>query len=162
IRKYYKNLMIRGAFLFVIIFLTTLLLISGLEYIGHFNSIVRGFLFFTFIALNTYILIRYFLILLGMLFSFGKRISRFHAASIIVYLFPRVNDKLLNTLQLQQSANEYSGNLSLLEASIQQSAQSLGRFSFVKAIDYNKNKRFLRYFLPILFIVILVSAFVPE
>ncbi|WP_107039738.1 DUF4175 family protein [Brumimicrobium mesophilum] len=162
IRKYYKNLMIKGLFLFGIIFLTTFLLVSGLEYIGRFNSFVRAFLFFSFIVLNGYVLIKYFIVPLSKLFSFGKRISRFQAANIIGDFFPSVNDKLLNTLQLQESTSTQPKNIDFLQASIQQNSKQLNTLSFASAIDYSANKKFLRYFVPILTTVILIGIMAPN
>ena len=104
IRKFYKNQMIKGTFLFLIIFLFSFLVITGLEYIGRFNSIVRAILLFSFIVVNGYVLLKYFIQPLTKLFSFGKRINRYQAASIIGDFFPSVDDKLLNTLQLHDSA----------------------------------------------------------
>lgn len=162
IRKYYKNLMIKGLFLFLIIFLATFLLISGLEYIGRFNSFVRAFLFFSFIVLNGYVLIKYFIVPLSKLFSFGKRISRFQAAHIIGNFFPSVNDKLLNTLQLKESTDSNPKNIEFLQASIQQNSKQLNTLSFTSAIDYSANKKFLRYFIPILTTVVLIGIMAPN
>src|SRR5690554_7286083 len=83
IRKYYKNLMIKGVLLFLIIFLFTFLIVTGLEYIGRFSSFTRGFLLFTFIGLNAYVLFKYFIIPASKLFSFGIRLFRYQVAKII-------------------------------------------------------------------------------
>lgn len=88
IRKYYKNLMLRGAFLFIVIFLATFLVVAGLEYIGRFNSYVRAGLLFSFIGVNLYVLIKNFVIPLSKLYSFGRRIDRYQAAKIIGRFFP--------------------------------------------------------------------------
>ena len=162
IRKYYKNLMIKGLFLFLIIFLATFLMVSGLEFIGRFNSFIRAFLFFSFILLNGYILIKYFIIPLSKLFSFGKRISRFQAADIIGNFFPSVNDRLLNTLQLHETTVSNPKNIDFLKASIQQNSKQLNSLSFASAIDYSSNKKFLRYFIPILTTVLLIGIMAPK
>lgn len=162
IRKYYKNQMIKGFLLFALIFLSTLLIVSGLEYIGQFNSFVRGVLFFSFLFLNVAVFIRYLAIPILKLFSFGKQISRDQAATIIGDFFPEIKDKLLNTLQLQYQAANYVGNVDFLHASIEQSSASLNKFSFVQAIDFKKNRKFLSYFLPILFVSLLIGIFVPN
>ena len=124
IRKYYKNLMLRGAFLFVVIFLSTFLVVAGLEYIGRFNSYVRAGLLFSFIGVNLYVLIKNFVIPLSKLYSFGKRIDRYQAAKIIGRFFPNVNDRLLNTLQLQDVAETNPRNIELLRASVNQNAKN--------------------------------------
>jgi hypothetical protein len=162
IRKYYKNLMLRGAFLFVVIFLATFLVVAGLEYIGRFNSYVRAGLLFSFIGVNLYVLIKNFVIPLSKLYSFGKRIDRYQAAKIIGRFFPNVNDRLLNTLQLQDVAESNPRNIELLRASVNQNAKKLSVLSFTGAIDYNENKRFLKYFLPLLLTFVLLGVFLPN
>src|SRR5690554_380015 len=144
IRKYYKNLMIKGLLLFFIIFLFTFLIVSGLEYLGHFNSLIRAVLFFSFLALNSYVLIKYFILPVAKLFSFGKRINRYQAAQIIGDFFPQVNDKLLNTLQLRDATETNPQNIELIQASIQQNASQLNNLTFASAIDYSANKKFLK------------------
>jgi hypothetical protein len=162
IRKYYKNLMLRGAFLFAVIFLATFLLVAGLEYLGRFNSYVRAGLLFSFIGVNSYVLIKNFVIPLSKLYSFGKRIDRYQAAKIIGRFFPNVNDRLLNTLQLQDVSENNPRNIELLRASVNQNAKKLGVMSFTSAIDYKENKRFLKYFLPLLLTFILLGVFLPN
>lgn len=162
IRKYYKNLMLRGAFLFVVIFLATFLVVAGLEYIGRFNSYVRAGLLFSFIGVNLYVLIKNFVIPLSKLYSFGKRIDRYQAAKIIGTFFPNVNDRLLNTLQLQDVAVSNPRNIELLRASVNQNAKKLSVLSFTSAIDYKENKRFLKYFLPLLLTFVLLGVFLPN
>ncbi|MEX2483665.1 MAG: hypothetical protein WED10_03870 [Brumimicrobium sp.] len=162
IRKYYKNLMIRGVLLFLVIFLSTFILVAGLEYIGRFNSFVRGLLFFSFVAINIYVLVKNFIIPLSKLYSFGKRIDRYQAAKIIGRFFPNVNDRLLNTLQLQNVAQNNPRNVELLKASVYQNAKKLSVFSFTSAVDYTENKRFLKYFLPLLLTFVLIGIFIPN
>src|SRR5690554_2629756 len=162
IRKYYKNLMIKGVLLFLIIFLFTFLIVTGLEYIGRFSSFTRGFLLFTFIGLNAYVLFKYFIIPASKLFSFGKRIDRYQAAKIIGDFFPSVNDRLLNTLQLQDASSTNPKNIELIQASIQQNASQLNAFSFSSAIGYSSNRKFLKYFIPILLTVVLIGIIIPN
>ncbi len=162
IKKYYKNLMIRGGLLFVVIFLISFLLVATLEYFGRFNTFVRAFLLFSFVAINTYVLIRYFAIPASKLLSFGKRINRHQAAQIIGKFFPDVNDRLLITLQLHDSEKNYEGNVELLRASIQQNAKRLNAFSFTDAVDYGENRKYLKYVLPVILVVVLLGITLPE
>ena len=162
IRKYYKNLMIKGALLFVLIFLVSFLLVAGLEYIGRFNSTVRAVLLFSFIGVNAYVFIRYMVIPLSKLFSFGKRIDRFQAAKIIGSFFTGVSDKLLNTLQLKEFAATNPNNIELLRASVEQNAEKLSAFQFSTAVDYKENRRFLKYVLPVILTFVLIGVVVPN
>src|SRR5690554_2132370 len=162
IRKYYKNLMIKGVLLFLLIFLFTFLIVTGVEYVGRFNSFIRAILLFSFIGLNAYVFIKYFVIPAAKLFSFGKRINRYQAAKIIGDFFPEINDRLLNTLQLQEASFTQPKNIELIQASIKQNANRLNHFTFSSAIDYSENRKFLKYFIPILITVVLIGIAIPR
>jgi hypothetical protein len=159
IRKYYKNEMIKGIILFVGVLLGSFLLITVLEYLGRFNSYVRGFLFFSFIGVNLYIFIRYFLTSLLKLNSFGKRIDRNQAAGIIGRFFPQISDRLVNTLQLNNGGNE--GNYELIRASVVQRSNRLGVFNFTDAVDYKENKKYAKWLIPIFVVLLGIAVFVP-
>src|SRR5690554_1301282 len=133
IRKFYKNQMLKGLLLFLIIFLFTFLMVTGLEYIGRFNSFIRAVLLFSFLGLNGYVLVRYFMIPLMKLFSFGERINRYQAAKIIGEFFDPIDDKLLNTLQLKNYLNNNEKNKDLIIASINQNSKQLNAFTFTSA-----------------------------
>lgn len=162
IRKYYANQIIRGILLFALIFCASYLLITGLEYLGRFNSFVRAFLFFSFILVNGFIFIKHIVIPTFKLYSFGKRINRYQAAEIIGKFFPEVNDRLLNTLQLNDGSSKTIDNLEIIQASIEQNANKLSVFSFPSAVNYRDNLRYLKYILPVFFIVLSVGVFLPE
>ena len=74
IKKYYVNQMIKGLLLFTGVLLFSYLFATITEFIGRFNSIIRALLFYGFIVINVFILVRYFIYPLSKLFSFGKRI----------------------------------------------------------------------------------------
>ena len=162
IRKYYANQIIRGILLFALIFGASYLLIIGLEYLGRFNSFVRAFLFFSFVVVNGLVLIKYILVPLFKLYSFGKRINRYQAAEIIGRFFPEVNDRLLNTLQLNDASQKAVPNIEFIQASVEQNAKKLSVFSFPSAVDYRENRKYLKYILPIFFIGLLLGVFVPN
>lgn len=162
IRKYYANQIIRGVLLFALIFISSYLLIVGLEYIGRFNTYVRAFLFFAFFLVNIFILFKYIIIPLSKLYSFGKRINRYQAAEIIGKFFPEVNDRLLNTLQLNDSSEYKTENIAFIRASIEQNANKLSVFSFSSAVDYGENKKYLKYIVPAFIIAFLLFVFVPN
>lgn len=162
IRKYYKNEMIKGLFLFGIIFLFSFLLTISLEYFGRFNSFVRGFLFFSFLVLNLYVLVKYIILPISKLFSFGKQIDRFQASKIIGDFFPNVSDRLLNTLQLNNELSHQEGNFELIRASVSQRANSLNVISFSSAIDIQANRKYLKYILPLFLLFLILAVFVPD
>ncbi|MBI1836942.1 MAG: hypothetical protein HYR91_06715 [Flavobacteriia bacterium] len=161
IRKYYKNEMIKGLFLFGIIFLFSFLLTTTLEFFGRFNSVVRAILFFGFILTNIYVLAKYIIIPVSRLFALGKQIDRYQASKIIGSFFPSISDRLLNTLQLNDNLTQNEGNFELIRASVSQRSASLTAIPFTTAIDIKENKRYLKYIIPLLLIFLAVGIFVP-
>ena len=162
IRKYYKNLLLRGAIYTFTLSLAFFLIITTLEFIGRFNISLRTFLFYSFIGSILFIVGKFIIIPLMHLFRFGKIISHEQAAEIIGKHFGNVQDKLLNVLQLKKQSEELSGdkNNVLLLAGIDQKISELKPVPFVSAIDLSENKRYLRYaIIPLCaFIVILFTA----
>tara|TARA_R110000737_G_scaffold33607_1_gene51912 strand:+ start:11821 stop:15180 length:3360 start_codon:yes stop_codon:yes gene_type:complete len=160
IRKYYKNEIIKGLILFIGVLLGSFLLVTFLEYIGRFNSYVRGVLFFGFIGVNLYIFGRYLLTSLIKLSSFGKRINRNQAASIIGSFFPQISDRLVNTLQLNETGNE--GNFELIRASVVQRSNALGVFNFGDAIDLSSNRKHAKWLIPLFIILLGIAVIAPK
>jgi hypothetical protein len=148
IRKFYKNEMLKGAFLVLGVLLASWLLVSILEYFGRFDSWIRFILFWTFIGLNSFLLIKYFIVPLLRLTSFGKRINRYQASKIIGDFFPSISDRLLNTLQLNDTVNENDASLELIRASVVQKANSFSTINFVDAVRTDESKRYLKFLLP--------------
>lgn len=162
IRKYYKNQMIKGLIWFVGIFLFTLLITTGLEYFGRFNSVTRGILFFGFIAVNCFVLVKYIAVPLLKLNAYGQRINRYQASEIIGRFFPTISDRLLNTLQLNDNLHGQDGNLELIRASVAQRAATLSVVPFGSAIDLKENLRYLKYVIPVVLLFLGVLVFVPN
>ena len=162
IRKYYKNQLLKGAILALGVLLFTFILVTGLEYVGRFSSLVRALLFFSFLGVNTYLLIAYIIIPSTKLFSFGKRISREQAAIIIGQFFPEISDRLLNTIQLNDALTIQGGNYELLKASINQRAVSISAIPFINGIDLKKNKVYIKYLLPVFILFLAIAIFYPK
>ena len=100
IRKFYKNQIVKGLFLFTGVLITSYLFVITVEYFGRFNSVIRGSLLLGFLSANLFIITKYLIIPVLRLKSYGKRINRKQASHIIGSFFPSVSDRLLNTLQL--------------------------------------------------------------
>ena len=132
IHKYYLNRGLRGLLLGLSILLAYFLLATVIEYFGHFNSGFRTVLFYLFVALLLWVIFKGvidpYLRIKGLL----KAISQEDAARMIGQHFPEIQDKLLNTLQLQ--AQDQSNELLL--ASIDQRIKALQPFVFVKAFEF--------------------------
>jgi hypothetical protein len=88
-------------------------------------------------------------------------ISHEQAAWIIGKHFSNVSDKLINTLQLKQLADSKENiNIDLINAGIDQRIADLKPVVFSKAVDFSSNKRYLKYAVPpvLLLLIILFSA----
>lgn len=162
IRKYYKDLIVKGFLLFIGILLATFLTVVTLEYFGKFGTIIRTILFFSFIIVNSFILIRYIFIPSFRLNSLGNRIDRFTASQIIGRFFPEISDRLLNTLQLNAVANKDSRDYELIQASVIQRSSNMNSYRFTDAIDIGKNKKYAAYVLPIIVIMASIAMFNPK
>ncbi len=159
IRKYYKNQLLRGLIYSSGLLLLSFISLTVTEYYAHFNTAVRSVLFYSFITVSTFIIVKYIAIPLSKLYKLGKLMSHQEAANIIGKHFSNVQDKLMNVLQLQQQSQS-GANIhihdSLLEASIDQKIKDLKPVPFSSAIDFSENKKYLKYALiPVLLIVII-------
>ena len=162
IRKYYKNQLIKGGILVLGFFVLLFLVVTFLEFIGRFGTPVRAFLFFSFLGVNLFLLYKYVFIPVSKLFAFGKRISRTQASLIIGDFFPEIADRLLNTLQLNDSLSVEGANYELVRASISQRATSISAIPFVNGIDLRKNVKYLKYFIPVFLVFLIVLTFFPS
>jgi len=162
IRKYYTDMLIRGILISLSIILSFFLLIDFLEHFFHLSVLFRTILFFFFLGFNTIVLIFWIIIPLAKLISFGKRISHEQAANIIGKHFPEVSDSLLNTLQLNKLSNHEGQNKAILEASIEQRSQKLSPIPFRSAVNFATNKRYLKFFVPPLLILLFLLFYSPK
>lgn len=163
IRKYYRNQLLRGLIYSTGLVFLFFISVTALEYYAHFDTLIRTVLFYSFVLMSGFILVKYIAIPLSKLYKLGRLISYEEAANIIGKHFSDVQDKLLNVLQLQQQSSyisNHTAQYSLLEASIDQKINELKPIPFTNAVDLSENKRRLKYALiPVLLItVILFSA----
>lgn len=157
IRKYYKNLLIRGLLYTVAIVVSGYLAISLLEYFAHFPPLGRTILFWSFLLASVYVLARFIAMPLFHINRIGKIISHEKAAEIIGQHFTNVQDKLLNVLQLQKTGSGTGASRELVEASINQRIKELKPVPFTSAIDLRQNRRYVKWaLLPLLIIVVIV------
>lgn len=159
IRKYYLNQMLRGLIWFTAVFALFFLLVTLFEYYSWSGPDVRTGLFYAYLAINLFILARLVVIPLLRLLRVGKVMKEEEAARIVGKHFPEVKDKLLNTIQLKKMS-EAGGTLALLEAGIEQKTRDLHPVPFVRAIDLRHNRKYLRYALPplVLILILLLSS----
>lgn len=151
IKKFYTNELIKGVILFIgfglLYFIFTLLI----EYFLWLSTSGRTILFWLFVGVELFLLIRFIAFPLFKLFKLQQGINYEQASEIIGNHFSEVQDKLLNFLQL---ANQ-SQTSELLAASIEQKAASLQPIPFSNAVNFAKNKKFLPYAIfPILLLIL--------
>jgi len=160
IRKYYLNQLIRGSLYSLALILVLFLGFNFLEHYFYFDAAVRKVLFFSFLAVSLGSL-GYWMGVPGVrYFRLGKRISHEQAAQIIGDHFSDVRDRLLNILQLKNQADS-AEEKDLILASINQKSESIKLVPFKNAIDLTTNRKYLKYALPPLLLLLLILVLSP-
>lgn len=158
-RKYYINQLIRGSLYSVALILALFIVLNVLEHYFYFDTTVRKLFFYSFITTSGLALILWVFAPLLHYFRLGKVISHEQAAQIIGEHFTDVKDKLLNILQLKRQS-ENTAKTGLLLASINQKTEEIKPIPFRAAINLGQNRKYLRYALPplMLLLVLLFAA----
>lgn len=151
IKKYYTNELIKGALLFIAIGLLYFIFTFSIEYVFWFSTSGRSMLFWSFIIIECFLLLKFIAIPLFKLFKLQKGIDYEQASLIIGNHFSDVKDKLLNFLQLS-SVNQPN---ELVLASIDQKANNLQPVPFSNAINFKKNIKFLPFALVPIVVILL-------
>ncbi len=162
IRKYYKNQLVKGAIYSVGLLLLFFVSVTLVEYFGHFNTLVRTILFYSFLFSSLFVLAKYIAVPISKLYKFGKIISYQDASAIIGKHFTSVQDKLLNVLQLQSQSTTTTGDSDLIVASINQKINELKPIPFSAAVDLSQNKRYLKYALIPFFLIVVILFSSPS
>lgn len=160
VRKFYINRLIQGVLIGAALWIVFYLLVNTLEFFSWFSSRVRFVLFLLLLLGSAVVLVVYFIIPSVNLIRFRKKMSLEQAALLIGKFFPEVQDKLLNTLQLSNTATE--SNQELLLATIEQRTQQLRPIHFSDAVDLRGNLRYLYVFLALLLVLVLLMVFLPK
>lgn len=155
IKKYYTNELIRGSIFFiglgVLYFIVTFLV----EYFLWLSQTGRTVLFWIFIAVELFLLLRFILFPLFRLFKLQKGIDYSQASRIIGNHFSEVSDKLTNFLQLSDESKQSE----LLVASIEQKAGSLKPIPFRNAVNFKRNLKYVPYAaIPVLLLLVFLLS----
>ena len=151
-RKYYLNILIRGSLLTLSIVLAYFLLAALVEHSLWLSRTGRSFIFFSFFLVVGYAIYRFLREPLAW-WVYKRGLNQEDSARIIGKFFPEVSDKLLNLIQLAT----VSKRTPLISAGILQKTNSLQNISFEHAIDLKENRRYLKYLLfPLAMILILM------
>jgi Domain of unknown function (DUF4175) len=153
IKKFYTNELIKGVILFFTIGLLWFIITLLVEHFLWLEPLGRTILFWSFVLVELGLFVRFIAFPLAKLFKLQQGIGHEEASKIIGNHFPRVNDKLLNVIQLNQNQRESE----LLAASIDQKAGDLQPVPFKRAINFKKNIKYLKYAAIPLIIILLVN-----
>jgi hypothetical protein len=148
IRKYYANKVIRGTLVFLSCLLFFILTVSVGEYFLYMPVWSRLTIMGAFTVLGVTALVAWVIIPLAHMGRLGKVISHEQAASIIGRHFPEISDKLLNILQLKRQNDNSHTSRDLVEAGINQKIKQISVVPLTSAVDFSKNRRYLRFLLP--------------
>jgi hypothetical protein len=157
-RKFYLSLLVRGGLVAAALLLSLFVVFNTLEYFLYLPTAVRATLLFSFLALAVYAVGRWLWQPIAALTNLRRLLSDEQAARQVGELFPQVQDRLLNALQLQGQARDNE----LLLASLEQRAAQLQGVSFSEGINIQQQSRPLwKYVLPPLAVLVLASVFYP-
>jgi len=160
INRYYLNQVIRGLLLVSTLLLATYLLVASTAFYVQLPGWARGVLFYLFVGTNSWLLVSWVILPSMRMQAWLKRMSYREAADLIGKSMPEVSDKLLNTIELHEYAFEDGTSHELLLASIEQRTWQLQPLPFINLIDFSKNKRYLKYLIPVsgVFVFVLFAA----
>lgn len=155
IKKFYANELLRGTLFFIGLGLLYFIITGFVEHFLWLSTTGRTLLFWSFLMVELFLLVRFILFPISRLFKFQKGLTYQDASHIIGKHFNSVNDKLINFLQLTQDSHQSE----LLLASIEQKANDLKPVPFTAAIDFSQNKKFLPLAIfPIVILILLVLS----
>ncbi len=160
IKKYYKNLIIKGSILSLGIIVLLFIIISLFEYLSWNNSLTRTIVFYSFLVSAGLVIIYWIIIPTLKLLRLGPVLSYEDAAKIIGSYFPDVSDKLLNAIQLNDIGESQSQEL--LIASIDQKASELNPIPFRRAVSYSANVKYLKFVVPPILLIALLVLTAPS
>ncbi|RQO67919.1 hypothetical protein DBR43_25770 [Pedobacter sp. KBW06] len=160
-QKFYLNKLLRGSIYAAAVLLALYLFIFLFVYYTHPGITVKTVLFFSSLAASLYIIGFWVIVPALSYFKLGKNLSIEQAATLIGNHFFNVKDKLLNTLQLKALADKSPESNMLIMAGIDQKIQELKPIPFTSAIRLDENKKYLKYFLAPLSVIVLIAIIAP-
>ncbi|MFC5270947.1 hypothetical protein [Adhaeribacter terreus] len=157
-KKFYLNLLIKGAIFSVGLLATFFLLYNLLEYYFYFPNVVRAFLLFSFIGIAFYSAWHWLWVPVLALADLKKVLSDEEAAAKVGGFYPEIRDKLLNTIQLRN----LSMTNDLIAASLSQKASQFRGVEFKESIKLSENRPLLKYVLVPMAIVLGILLIYPS
>lgn len=139
IRKYYLYQLVRGLFLFLMLFLVYFGSISVLEYINYFDPRIKLILVLITLPVTLFIFVYFLAIPITRLAGISRQLSYYEVSEHLQRIYPEIKDRLINVIELaKESGSNYSSGL--LEASIDQKIEDLKIFRFTDAIRFKDLK----------------------
>ena len=160
IRRFYLNRLLKGLLLGIVLLILLMFGVHGLEFLLWLPSTGRMLLFWIYIVGTGFISIKYIFLPLYHLFTYHRQMSAAEAARLIGKHFAEIEDRLLNTLQLQESAAQ-SGSDPLLEAAIDQRTERLSIYQFSNAISLRPSRNVLFSSAALLLVFLFVLIWNP-
>ncbi|HMB62810.1 MAG TPA: hypothetical protein VKN36_07040 [Eudoraea sp.] len=134
-------MLVKGCLLFMALGFLFLIVVLAVEYFLWLNSTGRGILLLIFVGAEVYLLFRYILTPIALLFKLRQGITHKQASVLIGTHFTDVGDKLYNLLELAENKRQTE----LLLASIEQRSDRLKPIPFSRAINLKDNLRYVKY-----------------
>lgn len=149
-KKYYTSELLKGIIVFTSLGFVYFFITLFVEYFLWLKPFFRSILFWLFVIVEVALFSKFIVIPIFKLIGLRKGISLKESSIMIGKHFPEVEDKLLNVIQLKESAQHSE----LLLASIAQKSKELQPIPFQSAIDYKANYKYLKYLVVPIFIYI--------
>jgi hypothetical protein len=160
-RKFYLNKLLRGSIYATASITILYLLLFTFVYFTYPGVFIKTVLFFSFILISLAAITFWIFLPLLALLKLTKQLTLSEAAVLIGNHFFTVKDKLMNTLQLKELADQYPGNRQLILASIDQKITTLKPIPFASAIRLNDNRKHLKYILLPFAVIIMIAIVAP-
>lgn len=158
VKKFYLNKLYKGLLLFVLITAFVFILYTTLEYFSYLNTTGRSILFYSYLIILSGTFTLYIFYPLFKLFGLGKQIDKKTIADLIGKYFPQIDDKLLNIFQLEElkDSGKYK-SYHLLISAIDTKIEKIKPFPFIKAIPFQKTKKYLKW--ALIPVILLIAIF---
>ncbi len=158
--------MMKGLIYSIAILIAAFLMMTLLEYFGHYGQTMRAILFYGYILSTSLVIFIFILVPGAKLLKLGKIITHEQAAVIISSHFSEIGDQLINALQLAAIGTRDDCDAQFLQAAIEQKTRNIQHIPFNAAIDPKENTRKLPLALIpaaiLLLLFILAPTFIKE
>ena len=157
-RKFFYNKLLRGSLIFISLLGSYCMLVAGFESFIRPGTFIRGILLMLSIL---FLITGLWIFIVQHLFALlrpKQHLTDEQAARLIGQQFTNIEDRLINTLQLQDLVDDQK---SLAQASIDQRSLEFDQYAFDRSINLKLNGKYLYFTLPILFLFMILGQIQP-